>query len=125
MRLSVRTKSGGRQELDLFVVPHICDPLTTQTVGTCSRMYNHLAQLDLADISQNETLEVDMLIGSDFYWQFVTGETIRGQSGPVAVGTTLGWSFLDQLRLLDSDDHLTTHTLRVEGITNKDGHFGS
>ena len=35
VRLTVRTKYSGSQELDLFVVPHICDPLTN---GTCSRM---------------------------------------------------------------------------------------
>ena len=32
-----------------------------------------------------------MLIGSDFYWDFVTGETIRGQGGSVAINTKLGW----------------------------------
>ena len=74
VHLAVRTKSGGNQELDLFIVRHICDPLTTQTVSTCSKMYGHLAQLDLADASQEETLEVDGLIGSDFYREFVTGE---------------------------------------------------
>ena len=95
--VSVRTKSGGHQLLDLFIVPHICDLLTTQTVSTCSKMYSHLVQLDLADISEEETLEVDMLIGSDFYWEFVTGEIFRGQSGPVAVRTTLGWVLSDQL----------------------------
>ena len=54
-------------------------------------MYTHLAGLDLADLSPDETLQVDMLIGSDFYWDFITGRTIRGRSGPVAVETTLGW----------------------------------
>ena len=60
-------------------------------------MYSHLSQLDLADISQGETLEVDMLIVSDFYWEFATGETIRGQSGPVAVRTTLDGYSQDRL----------------------------
>ena len=66
VHLTVRTNSGDAQELDLFVVPHICDPLTTQTVSACSKVYTHLAQLDLADISQEETLTIDMLIGWDF-----------------------------------------------------------
>ena len=82
---------SGNQELYLLVVPHSCDQLTTQTVSTCSKMYSHLAHLNLADISQDDTLEVDMLICSDFYWQFVTGKMIRGHSGPVAVETTLEW----------------------------------
>jgi len=37
-------------------------------------------------------------IGSDFYWEFVTGKTIRGDGGPVAIETTLGMGCcLDQL----------------------------
>ena len=124
VRLAVRTKSGGNQELDLFVVPHICDPLTTQTVSTCSKMYSHLSQLDLADISQDETLEVDMLIGSDCYWEFVTGEIIRGQGGPVAVETTLGWVLSGPAGMTGQRKStvslVTTHTLRVEGVTNKE-----
>ena len=36
-------------------------------------------------------MQVDLLVGSDFYWEFVTGETVRGDCGPVAIGTTLGW----------------------------------
>lgn len=123
VRLAVRTKSGGNQELDLFVVPHISDPLTTHTVSTCSMMYGHLVQLDLADISQEETLEVDVLIGSDFYWEFVTGEVIRGQSGPVAVKTTLGWVLSGPAGMTGQRKSTvslaTTHTLRVEGVTNK------
>ena len=32
------------------------------------------------------------LIGSDYYWSVVTGETVRGGvDGPVAVHTRLGW----------------------------------
>ena len=98
-RLAIETKSGVCQLLKLFIVPHICDPLTNQTISICTKKYSHLAQLDLADTSHDETLEVDMLIGSDYYWEFVTGETIRGSEGPVAVGTT-GFC-QDQLEPLD------------------------
>ena len=45
-------------------------------------MYSHLAPLNLADTHQGDTpIEVDMLIGSDFYWQLTTKEIIRGQVG--------------------------------------------
>ena len=92
VRIAIQTKSGQRQELELFVVPHICDPITAQSVNLCSRMYNHLSKLDLADTFDSEVpMKVDMLIGSDIYWDLVTGETIRGQNGPVAVNTKLGW----------------------------------
>lgn len=87
-------------------------------------MYSHLTPLDLADVSEEETLEVDMLIGSDFYWEFVTGEIIRGPSGPVAVKTTLGWVLSGPAGMTGQHKStvslVTTHILRVEGITNKE-----
>ena len=73
------------------MVPNICDQYTAQPISTCAERYSHLAQLNLADVSQDETLEMDVLIGSDFYWEFATGKIIHGQSVLVAVGTKLGW----------------------------------
>lgn len=36
-------------------------------------------------------MKVDLLIGSDCYWTLVTGEIRRGEAGPVAIHTRLGW----------------------------------
>ena len=33
---------------------------------------------------------VDVLIGSDYYWEFVTGSVCRGVSGTAAIHTKLG-----------------------------------
>ena len=39
-----------------------------------------------------DTLEVDVLVGADYIWEFQNRETIRGgQHEPIAVKTTLGW----------------------------------
>ena len=73
VHLAVRNKSGADQELDAFVVPHISDPITSQMISSCSEMYAHNTGLDLADLPPDEPLEVDMLIWSDFYWDFITG----------------------------------------------------
>ena len=90
--IGIITKSGQREELDLLTVSHICESLLAQPVDLCSKMYSHLAPLNLADTHQGDNpIEVDMLIGSDFYCQLTTGEIIRGQVGPVAVNTKLGW----------------------------------
>jgi hypothetical protein len=64
-----------------------------------------------------------MLIGSDFYWEFGTGEIVRGGDGPVAINTTLEWMLsgpADLTRHQGSTVNLiTTHTLRVDdGVTN-------
>ena len=37
------------------------------------------------------TLIQYVLVGSDYYWEFMTGETLQGTDGPVAVHSTLGW----------------------------------
>ena len=92
--LNVQTRIGPDLEVGLFVVPHICDPLSVQPVRTG---YQHLSGLDLADrYSENEILEIDLLIGSDVYWDVVTGEIVRGAHGPVAINT--GGSYLAQCK---------------------------
>lgn len=54
--------------------------------------HKHLADLNLADFSRvGDELQIDVLIGSDHYWQLVTGQVIHGQSGPTATDTHLGW----------------------------------
>ena len=69
----------------------ICEPLTEQPLALCVNSYEHLSDLHLADHSDGSPIEVDLLIGSDYYWQLTTGEVRRGNDGPVAVGTKLGW----------------------------------
>ena len=87
-------------------------------------MYSHISQLDLADTSQDETMEVDMLIGSDYYWEFMTGEMVRGRDGPVAVNTTLGWVLSGPAETTGQRKStvslVTTHTLRADGITTQE-----
>ena len=53
--------------------------------------YTHLKCLDLADSGSLRQGAIDILIGSDYYWQVVTGETVNGDSGPVAMSSIFGW----------------------------------
>lgn len=78
--LKIQTRFGPDLEVHLFVVPHICDPLSARPMSTG---YQYLSGLDLADhCSEIELLEVDLLIGSYVYWDIVTGEVVRGANGP-------------------------------------------
>ena len=78
-------------KMSAYSVPLICEPLTGQTVTLARKMYKHLDGTHLADYSTGaEPAEVDILIGSDQYWQIVTGEVRRGESGPTALHTKLG-----------------------------------
>ena len=119
VQVGMRTKDGSDQELTLFTVPLICEPLSAQPISLCSEKYSHLSQLDLADLSNSESqLEVDVLIGSDHYWDLVTGETIRGRSGPVAINTKVGWVLSGPAQGAELDQTsvnlITTHALRID-----------
>ena len=60
-------------QLSLYVVPMICEPLVSQPIAACAKENQHLASLDLADYSESDqSLEVDILIGSDYYWDLVS-----------------------------------------------------
>ena len=52
--------------------------------------YPHLHGLKLAHYSNSED-SIDVLIGSDYYWDFVTSEIVRGDFGPTAVNSKFGW----------------------------------
>ena len=77
--------------LSLYVVSTICEPLVEQPITACASQYPHLRGLQLADSNVDSNLPVDLLIGSDYYWQLVTGSVCRGEKGPIALHTKLGW----------------------------------
>jgi len=85
------SKPGLTEHLSVTAIsfPTICSTLPLATV---TREYNHLSGLELADYSgEVDAGVIDILIGSDFYWKFVTGELRRGDVGPVAIYSKLGW----------------------------------
>ena len=92
VRIRMQLRNGLNQEMKLFVVPQICEPLTAQPINICTKKFDHLCQLDMADSSDGKTaVDIELLIGADYYWDLATGHTRRGESGPVAICTKLGW----------------------------------
>lgn len=78
--------------LRFYVVPTICEPLVSQPITTCVQSHPHLRALELADTSdENSSLPIDLLVGADYYWELVTGNTCRGEGGPTAIHTIAGW----------------------------------
>ena len=63
-------------------------------------------------------VEVDLLIGSDYYWQPITGEIRRGEDGPVALQTRFGWVLSGPMAVASQETSvvnlITTHSLRVD-----------
>jgi len=93
--LSIANFGLNREQLQVYPiveVPMICEPLVSQPIAICVAENRHLASLDLADFSDGEaSLEVNVLIGSNYYWHLVTEGVSRGIHGPVAIHTKLGW----------------------------------
>ena len=123
VRLGLTTRDGTLKHLRLFTVPMICEPIACQPISICCSDFGHLARIDLADSSNGHgSLEVDILIGSDQYWELVTGETRRGSAGPVAISTKLGWVLSGPTAATAPDvpaSCLVTHTLRVDGLSSE------
>ena len=50
-----------------------------------------MCDLQLTDECSTPREESYILIGSNFYWNIVTGEIVKADEGPVAVNSRLGW----------------------------------
>ena len=56
-------------------MPRICAKIKGQNLNCVIKNHNFTRDLQLAATSFNGEAKVDMLIGADLYWQFVTGQT--------------------------------------------------
>ena len=81
-------EGGEIFNISALTSPVICSPLPS---AIRIARYPHLCGLQLADDYSSVPGEIDVLIGSNFYWSVVTGDTVRGDHGPVAVNSKLGW----------------------------------
>ena len=77
-------------EITALSFPKICAPLSTMLDID---QYPHLQGLELADESllDDTFSDVDILIGSDFYYDIIMGDIRRGDEGPCAVNSEFGW----------------------------------
>ena len=79
------------KDIPVHVSNHICNPLPSFKIS--KRKLQELRGITLASrgCRYDGEHEVDILIGSDLYWQFMEGETLQTSWGAGAVKTTLGW----------------------------------
>ena len=62
-------------------------------------------------------MEIDILIGSDLYWELVTGRVIWSTSGRTAIETRVGLVLSKQIEELETMVNFTlssTHALRID-----------
>ncbi|XP_074656840.1 uncharacterized protein LOC141910041 [Tubulanus polymorphus] len=71
-----------------LVVPEITQPIS---VNTAFRDIPEFKSLQFADTVNSDKINVQVLIGSDFYYDFVTGHIVKSSVGPVAISSKLGY----------------------------------
>lgn len=112
--------------IEAYVVPVVCAPLNSQEIQLAASQYPHIAALPLADFHSGESAEVDILIGLDYYWEFLSGGCMRGElGGPVALESKLGWILSGQLPNCpvskSTATNLTqTHVLKISDVNEDD-----
>jgi len=101
------TPVGGGNVLskEAFVVPEI-STVPNEHLEIVRETYPHLANIWMSDVCQHkEQLEIDILIGADYLWNFQRGNVVRdGVGEPVAVETQLGWVISGRLEYSQSAD---------------------
>ena len=117
VQMKIKGKSSNHSVyVETICVPETCSPLKNQNIETAAGQYENLLNLDFADCSEGEdSLEVGVLIGLDFYYSFVSGVVKKGTKGPVAIESCLGWMLSGPYNNLNetSTNMITTHALHV------------
>ena len=92
--LSLGSLNGNARSVRVqaFVVDEI-STINNIHVEEIKKSYAHLSNVYFSDVCRSaDFLEIDILIGSNYLWNFQEGPVIRGgPKEPVAVKTVLGW----------------------------------
>ena len=73
VRFRLKNHVGEEIEIAALSYPTICSPLPSKVKVN----YPHLEGLALADSLDDSCGDIDIVIGSDYYWDLVSGETIE------------------------------------------------
>lgn len=82
--------------------------------------HSHLLGLQLADNPEKPRDCIDVLIGSDFYWDIVTGDLKIGKEGPIAISSCLGWLLSRPIESTAVANLVSSHMIVTQGIDNND-----
>lgn len=117
--LTLVLQEGDKKDAKVSALsfPAICSPLLSRVD---SNNYPHLHGLKLVDCSSSHD-SIDVLIGSDHYWDLFTKEIICGDFGPMAIKDKFGW-LLSGPTLLVTDCEVTVPNLIISGTGDSLGH---
>ena len=111
-------------KVEALAIEKICAPL--QDINIDLSKYQHLQGIKLADTYQSGKEQVDILIGADYYYKIIEGETKKGRCSdePTAISSKLGWILCGSIK---GQQHATTtamfSTVDVKEATMSLKHF--
>ena len=79
---------GDSLNISALTFPQICSALPSKVDLTDCPAFE---SLDLVSDASCDNKPIDILIGSDLYWEFVSGKVIRSNTGLVAIESKFGW----------------------------------
>ena len=86
----VHTLKEGPIPVSVLIVPKLAAPIRNSIRAHLNNL-PHLKGLQLAHpVTSDENFRISILIGADFYWQFIQDRVIPGD-GPTAVESNLGY----------------------------------
>ena len=77
--------------------------------------FTHLEDLEFADSPDSCHRNIDMLIGSDFYWSIILDGIRPGEKGQVAVNSKLGWILSGPSCGISSGNETVSNLIVTEG----------
>ena len=104
----------NRTGITALSFPVIC---TTLPSVTHTDTLPHLEGLELADNSTGLCDRIDILVGSDFYWDFVSGDIRTRDEVPIAVNSSLGWLLSGPVESTAVANLASSHMIVVEPLT--------
>ncbi|XP_002168036.3 uncharacterized protein LOC100203217 [Hydra vulgaris] len=87
--------------IEAYVTPIICSPIINQRIDLAKLQHTELANIPIAD-DLKDGKEINILIGANYYWNFVTGQLIRANQSLTAVNTILGWTLNGNVKSINS-----------------------
>ena len=114
----IRVRLVGKQDGDVDIValsfPAICLPLQGQIN---LEQHPQLLDLELADVTTDKCAfdTIDMLIGSDHYWDVVTDGIVRSSEKLVAVSSKFGWLLSGPTNSVVKENDYSISNLIIEG----------
>ena len=112
----IETLHNGHIPISALIVPKLA-ALIRNSVRTHLDKLPYLQELPLAHpVTSDENFHISILIGADYYWQFIQDRIIRG-NGPTAVQSRLGYLLSGPLPLPQSAYITCTQVLTFSCIT--------